>query len=466
MFYGIAGIVSLLLSLYFWWSHSGLYRLVADLQSSLWGVDIINISLLVSWAVSYAPLHFLVRRVERRYGVRRDPLTWRRLVRLVDFFYEERPGKVAGVGLIVFVVGAWLWGSSATSGPLTTLSVAKAEQGEPPRSRYVRLTDAEIHIDSALSYKRGRSVEHYYPVTSKQGGSDRVRVFVRLDGPDAASPPEEIIGELEFDGLPGPLRVHVEEKNLLAPNYFVVRHRRDPASSASAAAAAAGFGALLFATGILWWRVKGRSNGAARGYRTENRSRPDDEAVTALSDTSTPKTLYPSSSSAIRVLLGCSVFLGIGIWMGVSGEWPGFLCAGVSALGVIIATIRLLPGSTLLRLDRGGFTYTHLFRATSMPWSDIEAFFVVTVSPPGLKAKEMVGFNFAPTSDRARTARTVSNVVGECQGLLPETYGRSAEALAQILNAWLRAAAAPSDGRDERAPDARRRERARRDRAT
>jgi hypothetical protein len=55
MFYGIAGIVSLLLSLFFWSSYySGPYRLVADLQSSLWGTNVINISI---------------------FGVRREPLT-------------------------------------------------------------------------------------------------------------------------------------------------------------------------------------------------------------------------------------------------------------------------------------------------------------------------------------------------------------------------------------------------------
>jgi hypothetical protein len=163
---------------------------------------------------------------------------------------------VAGVGLIIFFMGGWFWGNSVTSGPLTTFSVAKAEQGERPSSRNVRLKDAKILTDSELSYKRNSSVERYYPVTSKQGGADRIRVFVRLDGRDAVSPPEEIVGELEFDGLPGPLRAHVAEKNLLAPDYFVVRHGRDPASSGSFAAKMAGVGALLFAAGILWWRTK------------------------------------------------------------------------------------------------------------------------------------------------------------------------------------------------------------------
>jgi hypothetical protein len=258
MFYGLAGVASLALSLFFWWSYSGPYRLIADLQSWLWGVNVINISLILSWAALYTPLHILVARVERRFGVKREPLGWKRLVALFNFFFEQRPGQVAGIGLIIFCVGGWFWGNSATTGPLTTLSVAEAERGTRPQSRYVRLTDAKILTESELSYKRNSSIEHYYPVTSKQGDASQIRVFVRLDGSDATSPPEEIIGELEFDGLPGPLRVHVADKGLLAPDYFVVRHRRDPASESSFAAKMAAVGAVVFAAGLLWARARGK----------------------------------------------------------------------------------------------------------------------------------------------------------------------------------------------------------------
>ncbi len=258
MYYALAGLASLVLSLLSWRSYWGPYRLIADLQSSLWAVDIVNISLIVCWALFYAPLHLLVGRVEKRFGVTREPVTWKRLVAVLNFFFEQRPGQLAGIGLIIFCMGAWFWGSSATAGPLTTFSVAQAERGERPTSRYVRLTDGRILTESELSFTRNGSVEHYYPVTSKQGGADRFRVFVRLDGSDALSPPAEIIGELSFDGLPGPLRAHVADQNLLAPDYFVVRHRRNPGSEGVFAAEMAAFGALLFAGGLVWSRARKR----------------------------------------------------------------------------------------------------------------------------------------------------------------------------------------------------------------
>ena len=264
MYYGLAGIVSLSLSLFFWWSYSGPYRLVADLQSSLWGVNIVNISLIVCWAVSYAPLHFLVSRVEKRFGVKRAPLTWTRFVALLNFFFERRPGQLAGLGLIIFCMGAWFWGNAATSGPLTTFTVAQAQRGERPASRYVRLTDAKILTDSELSYKRNSSLEHYYPVTSKEESVERIRVFVRLDGADVQAPPDEILGELEFDGLPGPLRAQVADKNLLAPDYFVVRHGRDPASEGSFAAKMAAFGGILIAAGLVWARATRKASSSTK----------------------------------------------------------------------------------------------------------------------------------------------------------------------------------------------------------
>jgi hypothetical protein len=179
--------------------------------------------------------------------------------------------------------------------------------------------------------------------------------------------------------------------------------------------------------------------------QTEPRNRPD-EAATVLTDTSTPLIFHPKRSSAIWLLMGCSAFVGIGIWMGVSGEWTGFLFAGLSALGIPVAVIQMMPGSTFLRLDPTGITYSTLFRRASLSWLDVEEFFVVTMTQTGINVREMVGFNFVPTYDRARTARAVAKVIGKCEGALPDTYGRKAEELARILNARLSAARAHKNG--------------------
>ena len=39
-------------------------------------------------------------------------------------------------------------------------------------------------------------------------------------------------------------------------------------------------------------------------------------------------TLYPKKSQAIGLFFLCAIFVAIGIWMGVTGEWIGYLIAG------------------------------------------------------------------------------------------------------------------------------------------
>ena len=150
-------------------------------------------------------------------------------------------------------------------------------------------------------------------------------------------------------------------------------------------------------------------------------------------------TLYPKRSSTIMLLLVCSAFVAIGIALGRSGEWPGFLCAAFFGLGIPIAVIQLLPGSTFLLIDSEGVTFANLYRKTSLPWPVFEEFFVVSLSQTGVTVREMVGFNFVATYDRARVGRAVAKALGQCEGALPDTYGKKASELVAILNERLNA---------------------------
>lgn len=253
MYYGLAGIASLTLSLFFLWGHSGPYRLVADLQQSLWGVNILQLSLLVCWIVLYAPMHFGVHQIEKRSGVKQDPQLWKRAVATFNFLSDERPGQVVTFGIVAFAMGGWLLMSALTSGPLTTLSVAAVEAGEKPASRYVRLTGGKILPDAKMTFTRNSSVEFYFPVIgTADPDPDQITVFVRLDGRDALSPPDEIVGELEYDGLPGALRAGLADKHLIAPNYFVVRHGRNPGEQTSFLSGLCVVGATAIVAGLLW----------------------------------------------------------------------------------------------------------------------------------------------------------------------------------------------------------------------
>ena len=148
-------------------------------------------------------------------------------------------------------------------------------------------------------------------------------------------------------------------------------------------------------------------------------------------------TLYPKRSQAIGLLLLCAIFVAIGIWMGVTGDWIGYPIAGFFGLGVIIFIVQLIPGSAFLRLDSEGFTFCSLYRKTTLPWAAIDGFHVVVMRQTGMKVHELVGFNFLPSYDRSQVARQISNTVAECEGGLPNTYGKSAGELACLMNEHL-----------------------------
>jgi hypothetical protein len=259
MTYGIAGIVTFLAALGSWHAYAPPYRWIASLQQAIFGVDLVQISIFVTWALLYLPCHFVIEFVERRRGLSRDPVTWTRLVAFAEFLFEQRPGQVMLVGIIVAAMGGWFWTRNATTGPLTELSIEAAAAGQELPSRFIRLTGGKVLTDSELSFTRNRSVERYYPVVPKDRPLGPVRAFVRLDTlPFTGEAPTELVGTVEPDGLPGPLRAHIEERGLLAPKSFVLLHGRQPGSESDFFAKMTLFGVAAIAAGGTWASARRR----------------------------------------------------------------------------------------------------------------------------------------------------------------------------------------------------------------
>jgi len=146
---------------------------------------------------------------------------------------------------------------------------------------------------------------------------------------------------------------------------------------------------------------------------------------------------HPRKSSAVWLLLVCGIFVAVWMWMAQEEGWIGYLCAGFFALGIPIAIVQLIPGSTYLRITEDGFSFANMFRVTTIPWTVIDRFFVVALKQTGMTVRKMVAFDFVPSYDRARLGRRVSSVIAKCEGALPDTYGEKAEDLAEILNRCL-----------------------------
>lgn len=149
---------------------------------------------------------------------------------------------------------------------------------------------------------------------------------------------------------------------------------------------------------------------------------------------------YPKRSTTVLLLMGSSAFVAIGIVLFLSGKWLGLAAAAFFSLGIPISVIQILPGSSYLRLEETGFTFCNLFRKTSIPWSDINEFTVVTPRKSGLSTHRMVGFDFVSSYERARLARHIAKGITGSEGALPDTYGKTAKGLAELMNSHLRKA--------------------------
>jgi len=101
-------------------------------------------------------------------------------------------------------------------------------------------------------------------------------------------------------------------------------------------------------------------------------------------------------------------------------------------LGIVVALLQLLPGSAYLELDERGFTTCTMFRKNFIAWADVGKFFPLSLD---VRARKMVAFNYAPGLQPHPTTRKFLTAIAGAEGALPDTYGRSAEDLAELLNA-------------------------------
>jgi hypothetical protein len=144
-----------------------------------------------------------------------------------------------------------------------------------------------------------------------------------------------------------------------------------------------------------------------------------------------PVTLYPSRRKWLLVFAGCAVFAVGGFWMIRDGDLRGWFVLIFFGLGVLVAAVAMLPGAGALTLDAEGFEATNLFRRHRTRWQDTTGFQAARIPPAQQK---LVVYD-----DVTQSAKTLAQVnvgiVGR-NAALPDTYGLSADDLAQLMAQW------------------------------
>ena len=138
----------------------------------------------------------------------------------------------------------------------------------------------------------------------------------------------------------------------------------------------------------------------------------------------TPDTqiLRASKTEALKLLLVCGLFSAGGAWFGRAGDVMGWYCAAFFGIGLIISVVNLLPNSSYLTMNRDGFRIRSLFREQSFEWTDVETFMVRDTGH-----MKMVVFTFSKEYAKKFPAWL--------PGGLPDTYGLTAQDLADRMNA-------------------------------
>jgi hypothetical protein len=144
-----------------------------------------------------------------------------------------------------------------------------------------------------------------------------------------------------------------------------------------------------------------------------------------------PVVLRPGRLKWAGLCLLFLLFTVMGVWLGLGGDRIGWACAVVFGLGILISVASMLPNASYLWLTDEGFTMRTLYRTHTFRWQDVTGFGVGWVL-----TNKMVMFNFEPEYRRTPRLRSLNvGLVGYEAGL-PDNYGMTHEALADLLNEY------------------------------
>jgi hypothetical protein len=164
------------------------------------------------------------------------------------------------------------------------------------------------------------------------------------------------------------------------------------------------------------------------------RSSPvNDGPVSAEGSTDDERILSASRTKWLAILLICAAYVAMGLLILPKQPSVAWAIAFFGLCG-LSAFVTLLPGSTYLRLTREGYEQRALFRTWKQSWQQIERF---QAYRKPTSWRRYVGIIYDPSYKGRRRARRLNRSLAGVDDALPNTYGLSADELANLMNEWL-----------------------------
>jgi hypothetical protein len=127
--------------------------------------------------------------------------------------------------------------------------------------------------------------------------------------------------------------------------------------------------------------------------------------------------------------LGSGIFVSMGLWLLQRQPYVALPCVIFFGLCALVGLVGLLPNSSYLTLTDEGFLFASLFRRHFVSWSDVQSFV-----PVKIQFNRMVGWNYSPAFRESQRLRGINTAIAGVEAALPDTYGMSAERLAELMN--------------------------------
>lgn len=156
--------------------------------------------------------------------------------------------------------------------------------------------------------------------------------------------------------------------------------------------------------------------------------------MTSSGEVLTPRVLHSSRRRTLGLLALSGGFAFAGVLMVGADADFGWLVAAFGLVGTLVFAIMLVRPNRL-ELSQQGLTTVTLGRRWSVKWSECGEFRASKIDY-NVAAPSMVVFDCSAPGVRSHVLEAAAEALSGANAALPETYGMSADELAELLNSY------------------------------